>query len=71
MGKRIGWGLMGASTIAREWMIDAIRSQSGNEIVAVMSADAGRGKADLPNRQAGCRFTILPACSKDLPNAAF
>jgi 1,5-anhydro-D-fructose reductase (1,5-anhydro-D-mannitol-forming) len=45
VGKRIGWGLIGASTIAREWMIDAIRRQSGNEIVAVMSADSGRGKA--------------------------
>ncbi|HEX9451205.1 MAG TPA: Gfo/Idh/MocA family oxidoreductase [Burkholderiales bacterium] len=45
MGKRIGWGLIGASTIAREWMIDAIRGQSSNEIVAVMSTDSGRGKA--------------------------
>ncbi|MBI3528450.1 MAG: Gfo/Idh/MocA family oxidoreductase [Betaproteobacteria bacterium] len=45
MGKRIGWGLIGASTIAREWMVDAIRAQSGNEIVAVMSADSARGKA--------------------------
>ena len=45
MAKRIGWGLIGASTIAREWMIDAIRGQSDNEIVAVMSADSGRGEA--------------------------
>ncbi len=45
MAKRIGWGLIGASTIAREWMIDAIRSQSNNEVVAVMSADSGRGRA--------------------------
>jgi 1,5-anhydro-D-fructose reductase (1,5-anhydro-D-mannitol-forming) len=40
----LGWGLVGASTIAREWMIDAIRSHSGNEVVAVMSADAARGR---------------------------
>ena len=45
VAKRIGWGLIGASTIAREWMIDAIRAQSDNEVVAVMSADSGRGKA--------------------------
>ena len=45
MEKRVGWGLIGASTIAREWVIDAIRVQSGNEIVAVMSADPARGKA--------------------------
>ena len=45
MEKRVGWGLIGASTIAREWVIDAIRVQSGNEIVAVMSSDPARGKA--------------------------
>ena len=44
MGKRIGWGLIGASTIAREWMVEAIRAQKGNEVVAVMSTDAARGK---------------------------
>jgi len=43
--KRVGWGLIGASTIAREWVIDAIRVQSGNEIVAVMSSAPARGKA--------------------------
>src|SRR3954471_14495756 len=41
---RIGWGLIGASTIAREWMVDAIRAQNGSDVVAVMSTDAGRGK---------------------------
>ena len=25
----LGWGLIGASTIAREWLIDAIRAQPG------------------------------------------
>ncbi|TCU09287.1 Gfo/Idh/MocA family protein [Rhizobium sullae] len=38
------WGLIGASTIAREWMIDAIRA-AGGEAVSVMSTDAARGKA--------------------------
>ena len=36
------WGLIGASTIAREWVIGAIRA-TGGEVVAVMSSDAGRG----------------------------
>jgi 1,5-anhydro-D-fructose reductase (1,5-anhydro-D-mannitol-forming) len=40
----LGWGLVGASTIAREWMVDAIRSHPGNEVVAVMSADPARGR---------------------------
>src|SRR4249920_2304136 len=39
----LGWGLIGASTIAREWLIDAIRAQPGNQVVAVMSTDAVRG----------------------------
>jgi len=44
VGKQIGWGLIGASNIAREWMIGAIRSQPGNEVVAVMSTDPARAQ---------------------------
>ena len=44
MTAKPGWGLIGASTIAREHMIDAIRAQGG-EAVAVMSSDAARGRA--------------------------
>lgn len=36
------WGLIGASTIAHEWVIDAIRGVGG-EIVSVMSTSAERG----------------------------
>lgn len=39
------WGLIGASTIAAEHMIGAIRSQPGQEVVAVLSADATRGRS--------------------------
>jgi 1,5-anhydro-D-fructose reductase (1,5-anhydro-D-mannitol-forming) len=45
MKHKLGWGLVGASNIAREWMIDAIRAQAANEVVAVMSRDAARGTA--------------------------
>jgi 1,5-anhydro-D-fructose reductase (1,5-anhydro-D-mannitol-forming) len=45
MAHKLGWGLVGASTIAREWMIGAIRAQPANEVVAVMSRDAQRGAA--------------------------
>ncbi len=38
----IEWGLIGASTIAREWVIGAIRA-NGGEVAAVMSTDAARG----------------------------
>jgi 1,5-anhydro-D-fructose reductase (1,5-anhydro-D-mannitol-forming) len=39
-----GWGLIGASTIAKEHMIGAIRAEGG-EPVAVLSSDAARGRA--------------------------
>ena len=42
--RTIRWGLIGAATIGREWMIGAIR-EAGGEIAAVMSADAARGNA--------------------------
>ncbi|WP_018429372.1 Gfo/Idh/MocA family oxidoreductase [Hoeflea sp. 108] len=38
------WGLIGASTIAREWVIGAIRA-TGGEVVSVMSTNAERGRA--------------------------
>jgi 1,5-anhydro-D-fructose reductase (1,5-anhydro-D-mannitol-forming) len=44
-GKTIGWGLIGASTIAREWMVDAIRSNADSRIEAVFSGDVSRAKA--------------------------
>ncbi len=40
---KIRWGLIGATVIGREWMVDAIR-QAGGEIAVVMSRDAERGR---------------------------
>ena len=40
----IGWGLIGASTIAAEHMIGAIRAQRGHDVVAVASSSAERGR---------------------------
>jgi len=40
----VRWGLIGASTIAREWVIDAIRA-SGGDIVSVMSTSVERGRS--------------------------
>jgi 1,5-anhydro-D-fructose reductase (1,5-anhydro-D-mannitol-forming) len=47
MGKEdtFGWGLIGASTIAAEHMIAAIRAQAGHDVVAVASSSAERGRA--------------------------
>jgi 1,5-anhydro-D-fructose reductase (1,5-anhydro-D-mannitol-forming) len=52
------WGLVGASTIASEYMIDAIRAQDG-EILGVLSGDEARG-ADYAARHA------IPESTTDL-----
>lgn len=44
-GNTFGWGLIGASTIAAEHMIGAIRAQVGHEVVAVASSNPARGRA--------------------------
>ena len=43
--KATRWALIGASNIARKWMVDAIRSQPGHEICAVVSANQARADA--------------------------
>ncbi len=40
----LGWGLIGASTIARQYMIPAINAQPGSRVVAVMSRSAERAR---------------------------
>ena len=42
--KNISWGLVGASTIGREWVINAIKS-TGGEIANIFSTDSRRGPA--------------------------
>jgi 1,5-anhydro-D-fructose reductase (1,5-anhydro-D-mannitol-forming) len=42
MQRPTGWGLIGASNIARQYMVDAIRAQPGHEVVAVASGSAER-----------------------------
>ncbi|TIS32833.1 MAG: Gfo/Idh/MocA family oxidoreductase, partial [Mesorhizobium sp.] len=41
----VRWGLIGASTIARQFMINAIRAQADGEVAAVMSSSAERARA--------------------------
>jgi 1,5-anhydro-D-fructose reductase (1,5-anhydro-D-mannitol-forming) len=42
--KKLRWGLIGAATIGREWVIDAIK-KTGGEIHCVFSTNAARGAA--------------------------
>jgi 1,5-anhydro-D-fructose reductase (1,5-anhydro-D-mannitol-forming) len=53
------WGLVGASTIASEHVIRAIRAQDGHEVKAVLSSDRVRG-AEYAARHA------IPASTTDL-----
>lgn len=43
-GGQIGWGLIGAGTVAREWMIDAIQAQGSCEVVSVYDIDRQRSE---------------------------
>jgi 1,5-anhydro-D-fructose reductase (1,5-anhydro-D-mannitol-forming) len=42
-GRPLSWALIGASTIAATYMIDAIRNAPGGSLVGVFSSDAQRG----------------------------
>ncbi len=58
------WGLIGASTIAHEWMIDAIRA-TGGEVVSVMSANAERGARYAADHGMAKSVTALDALVSD------
>src|SRR5438445_3250635 len=59
MNHNLGWGLIGASNIAREWMISAIRAQAGNSVVAVMSSNAARGAAFAASNGIASSYTSV------------
>lgn len=52
------WGLIGASTIAKEWMIDAIRANNG-DICCVLSSDDDRGSQFAENHGIAASTTSL------------
>jgi 1,5-anhydro-D-fructose reductase (1,5-anhydro-D-mannitol-forming) len=59
------WGLIGASNVAREWVIDAIRSQPGNEVVTVLSSDADRAVNYAKDNNIASHSTDLNAVLSD------
>ena len=65
MNHKLGWGLIGASTIAHEWVIDALRAQDGNTVAAVMSSDAARSKAYASQHGIAASYTSLEALLAD------
>jgi 1,5-anhydro-D-fructose reductase (1,5-anhydro-D-mannitol-forming) len=60
----IGWALIGASTIAREWMVDAIR-QAGGELRTVMSSSEQRGREFAQQHGIPASTTSLEAALAD------
>ncbi len=61
----LGWGLIGASTIAREWMIPAINAQTDSHIAAVMSTSAERGAAFARDNGIPRSYTSIDALLAD------
>jgi 1,5-anhydro-D-fructose reductase (1,5-anhydro-D-mannitol-forming) len=61
----LGWGLVGASTVAHEWVIDAIRAVPGNEVVAVFSTDPERGARYASSHGIPSSHASLPALLHD------
>lgn len=57
----VKWGLIGASTIARQFMIGAIRSQSDGEVAAVMSSSAERAASYARENGIPAAFSALDA----------
>lgn len=64
MSDGLRWGLIGASTIASEHVIDGIR-EAGGEVVTVMSTDARRGKAYAEQRNIARSTTELASLVED------
>ncbi|MCV0429076.1 MAG: Gfo/Idh/MocA family oxidoreductase, partial [Roseibium sp.] len=59
------WALVGASRIASSYMIDAIRAQSGSDVVSVLSSSADRGEVFARDNNIATSFTDLDAQLSD------
>lgn len=60
-----GWGLVGASTIAAEHMVAAIRAQPGHAVVAVASSSTERGRAFAQRHAIGAAYHSVDALLAD------
>jgi 1,5-anhydro-D-fructose reductase (1,5-anhydro-D-mannitol-forming) len=60
-----GWALIGASTIARQYMVEAIRAQQGHDVVAVMSSNLDRAKTFAGEQKIRSAYDSLDAMLQD------
>ncbi len=58
-GARLGWGLIGASAIAHECLLPALRQHAGSKIVGVYSTDRARGAQFAEAEGAGRTYGTL------------
>ena len=61
----IGWGLIGASTIASEHMIGAIRAEAGHDVVAVASSNPERGRKFAAQHEVDASYDSVDALLAD------
>ena len=61
----IGWGLIGASTIASEHMIGAIRAQAGHDVMAVASSNPERGRKFAAQHEVNASYDSVDALLAD------
>jgi 1,5-anhydro-D-fructose reductase (1,5-anhydro-D-mannitol-forming) len=61
----LGWGLIGASDIAKTRMIEAINAQPDSRVVAVMSSSAERAKQYAAENQIPNAYSTLDAILND------
>jgi len=62
---RVGWGFIGASTIAAEHMIAAVRAQPGHEVAGVASSSAERGRAFAKRHGIAAAYVSVQALLAD------
>ena len=61
----LGWGLIGASDIARTRMIEAIRTQPNSNVVAVMSSQIARAQSYAAEANIPGAYDALDAILSD------
>ncbi len=62
---KLGWGIIGTSTIAREHLIPSIRAQDDSDVVAVMSSSPSRGEEFAASEQIPRSHETLDALLAD------
>ena len=61
----LNWGIIGASTIAKEWMIDAVNANAKSRVIALLSQSQQRGKAFQKQFEIDRIYTELSAFLAD------